>query len=79
MTVDLAEPRAMLIEVASERRTDIPLEVADIFNQYWEAYAASNSVTARQQRGVEALRSCRTVMQGGHRRVCGTCGYEEQA
>ena len=50
------------------------LEVADILRERGGAYAGNHRLSVQQQRGVDALVSCRTAALGGFKSQCDRCG-----
>ena len=58
-----------------------PLEVADIFQAYGEAYQARYGahMPLRQKRAMRAIQICRTAALGGHIDVCLDCGAERNS
>jgi hypothetical protein len=58
-----------------------PLEVAEIFRRYGDAYraAAGPPLTTAQQRVMTAIETCRTAALGGHVEQCDACGHERIA
>ena len=55
------------------------LEVADIVQQYGDAFLARYGATlsGAQQRALRAIATCRTAVLGGHKTQCDQCGHEE--
>lgn len=53
-----------------------PLELADVFSRYADAYCSSHSVTRGERKVIRAVVSCRTAAMGGHREWCPQCGYD---
>jgi rubrerythrin len=49
-------------------------EIADIFQQYGEAYRQSHHVSYEQQKAIAAITQCRTAVLGGHVDECDQCG-----
>ena len=49
-------------------------EIADIFEQYGEAYRQSHPVSYEQQKAMAAITQCRTAVLGGHVDECDQCG-----
>jgi hypothetical protein len=54
-----------------------PLEVADVFRRYGEAYrrAQEGSLSTAQRRVMHAIETCRTAALGGHVEQCDGCDY----
>lgn len=48
-------------------------EIADIFEQYGEAYRQSHHVSYEQQKAIAAITQCRTAVLGGHVDECDQC------
>jgi len=55
------------------------LEVADIVQQYGDAFLARYGATLSggQQWALRAIATCRTAVLGGHKTQCDQCGHEE--
>jgi predicted Zn-ribbon and HTH transcriptional regulator len=53
-------------------------EVADIFQQYGQAYRTEHKLTQKQRRVMWAITHCRTDRMGYHLDQCNHCGYTEQ-
>jgi hypothetical protein len=51
-----------------------PLELADVFRAYAEAYRTTHSLSLQQQRVMDAISACRTAALGGHAERCDHCG-----
>lgn len=51
------------------------IEVQDVFAAYFDAYAASHSLTPVQWKAVRATMNCRTAALGAHIDACDQCGY----
>ena len=51
------------------------IEVQDVFATYFDAYAASHSLTPVQWKAVRAIMNCRTAALGAHIDACDQCGY----
>lgn len=58
-----------------------PLEVADIFRRYGDAYrrARGNALSLSQCRVMHAIEICRTAALGGHQEACDRCGHPRNA
>jgi hypothetical protein len=58
-----------------------PVEVADIFRRYGDAYRqqAGRSLTTAQRRVMTAIETCRTAALGGHVEQCDACGHQRIA
>jgi hypothetical protein len=54
-----------------------PLEVADVFRRYGEAYRQQRGTTlpTAQRRAMTAIELCRTSALGGHVEQCDSCGH----
>jgi hypothetical protein len=57
------------------------LEVADVVQQYGDAFLARYGATlsGAQQRALRAIATCRTAVLGGHKIQCDQCGHEEMS
>ena len=56
-----------------------PLEVAQIFRDFGEAFRATHVLSIEQARTMRAIEKCRTAGLGGHVDVCDQCGFERPA
>ncbi len=54
----------------------MPLEVADIFRRYGDAYRLANPLSYGQRRVMRAIEQCRTAALGGHVEACDSCGHQ---
>ena len=54
----------------------MPLEVADIFRRYGDAYRLANTLSYAQRRVMRAIEQCRTAALGGHVEACDSCGHQ---
>ena len=52
-------------------------EVADVIHEAGGGYEAAYELSWESRKILRDLGSCRTSAQGGHKRVCDTCGHEE--
>lgn len=57
------------------------VEIADVFNLYWDAYVATHKVSVLCKKVVWAIRHCRTSSLGGHIEKCSNdaCDYQTNA
>ena len=55
------------------------LEVADIFQQYGQAYRTEHKLTPKQRKVMWSITHCRTELLGYHIDQCNHCGYTDQA
>ena len=62
---------ALTAATAGKRR----IQLADVLNQYGDAYRREHQLTAAQARVVQAIRDCRTAAMGGHCDWCSQCGF----
>jgi hypothetical protein len=51
------------------------IEVADIFNQYGEAYRRKHKLSLPMFKAMSAIESCRTSKLGGHIDECNDCSH----
>ena len=58
-----------------------PLEVADVFRRYGDAYRQATGVvlSTAQRRVMAAIEACRTAALGGHVEACDACGHQRIA
>lgn len=56
-----------------------PWEVADIFRLSGATYRQTPTVSAAQQKGIDAILACRTAQLGGHAERCPQCSFERYA
>jgi len=64
---------------AKPGRHKSPVELADVFEQYADAYIEQHGVSAAQNKAIKAISNCRTSALGGHVLRCNHCGAEEIA
>jgi len=50
-------------------------EVADVFQQFGEAYRATHKLSLQQLKAMNAIEKCRTSALGGHKEKCDHCGF----
>ncbi len=55
------------------------IEVADIFNEYGDAYQQDYFLSPEQAKVFNLIKVCRTSALGGHKQQCTHCGYEQPA
>ena len=57
------------------------LELAEVFNRYWESFSAHHKYSRYQQKVVRAIQACRTAVLGGHIESCSNpdCDYTTNA
>ena len=51
-------------------------EVADIFRLYGDTSRQTPTVSAAQQKVIDAILACRAAQLGGHAERCPQCGFE---
>jgi ribosomal protein L32 len=50
-------------------------EIADVFNQYGQAYIDKHNLSQEEIKVINSISSCRTSKLGGHVDVCDSCGH----